>query len=67
MKVISADIVNLQAKEFLSINEASRLLNVSRWTVSRAIKAGKIGAVKFGRKMIVRRTDIDRLFGENYD
>lgn len=64
MKVVSAQILNLQAKNFLSINEASQLLNVSRWTVSRAIKAGKIQSVKFGRKMIIRREDIDRLFGE---
>lgn len=64
VKEISAEVVELQAKEFLSITEVGQLLNVSRWTVSRAIKARRLNAVKFGRKLIVRRSDIDRLFGE---
>lgn len=64
VKVISAEIVNLQSKEFLSIKEVGQLLNVSRWTLSRAIKDGKLKAVRFGRRIVIRRTDIDLLFSE---
>lgn len=62
VKQISAEKIELQAKEFLSINEASELLNVSRWTISRAIKDERLKAVKLGRRVIIRRKDIDQLF-----
>lgn len=52
----------LQAKDFLTVNEASELLNVSRWTISRAIADSRLKAVRMGRRVIIRRTDIDQLF-----
>lgn len=64
VKVISTETVNLQSKEFLSIKQACQLLNVSRWTLSRAIKDGRLYAVRFGRRIVIRREDIDRLFNE---
>ncbi len=62
VQVISVKKIELQAKEFLSINEASELLNVSRWTISRAIAADRLKAVRMGKRVIIRRKDIDQLF-----
>ena len=62
VQIISAKKTELQAKEFLSINEASELLNVSRWTISRAIADERLKAVRMGKRVIIRRKDIDELF-----
>jgi excisionase family DNA binding protein len=62
VQVISVKKIELQAKEFLSIDEASELLNVSRWTISRAIAADRLKAVRMGKRVIIRRKDIDQLF-----
>ena len=62
MQIISAKTTELQAKEFLSISEASELLNVSRWTISRAIADERLKAVRMGKRVIIRRKDIDELF-----
>ena len=62
VKIISVKQTEIQAKEFLTINEASELLNVSRWTISRAIAAERLKAVRMGKRVIIRRKDIDELF-----
>ena len=62
VREISISRTELQAKEFLTISEASRLLNVSRWTISRAIAADRLKAVHMGSRVIIRRLDIDQLF-----
>ena len=62
VKEISISKTELQAKEFLTISEASELLNVSRWTISRAITAERLKAVRMGSRVIIRRKDIDELF-----
>lgn len=62
VQIISVKKTEIQAKEFLTINEASELLNVSRWTISRAIAADRLKAVRMGRRVIIRRKDIDELF-----
>jgi excisionase family DNA binding protein len=62
VKIISVKQAEIQAKEFLTINEASELLNVSRWTISRAIAAERLKAVRMGKRVIIRRKDIDELF-----
>lgn len=59
---ISIPITKIQAKEFLSINDACKLLGVSRWTISRAIKEKRLKAVNLGKRIVIKRTDIDRLF-----
>lgn len=62
VQLISVKKTEIQAKEFLTINEASELLNVSRWTIRRAIAADRLKAVRMGRRVIIRRKDIDELF-----
>lgn len=49
-------------KEFLSIEETSTLLGASRMTIYRQIKKGTIKAVKLGRRTIIKRSEIDKLF-----
>ncbi len=49
-------------KEYLSKDEACRLVGISRWTLQRMIKRGTITAGKFGSRTIIRRTDLDKLF-----
>ena len=61
-EIIAAPIVELQAKDYLSVSDASALLGVSRWTLSRAINEGRLKAVRFGKRIVIKRTEIDRLF-----
>lgn len=62
VQTISVKKTELQAKEFLTIKEAGELLNVSRWTISRAIAAERLKAARMGNRVIIRRKDIDELF-----
>ncbi len=59
---ISTQITELQAKEFLSINEVCELLRISRRVISYAISTKRLKSVRFGRRIIIRRKDIDQLF-----
>lgn len=52
----------LNSKDFLSITEASQLIGVSRWTIQRMVKRGQLKSVQFGRKHIVKRSQIENLF-----
>ena len=61
-QAISIPIAKIQAKDFLSIDDACKLLGVSRWTVSRAIKEKRLKAVNLGKRIVIKRTEIDRLF-----
>ncbi|MCC9138619.1 helix-turn-helix domain-containing protein [Pontibacter silvestris] len=47
------------------MTETCQLLELSRWTVWRAIKAGELVAVKVGRRTIIKRVDLDQLFEQN--
>jgi excisionase family DNA binding protein len=38
----------LQHKRLLRVDEAARILNVSRWTVYRWVEAGRLGATRIG-------------------
>jgi excisionase family DNA binding protein len=48
--------------EFLSITEAAELLGVSSRTILRQIEKGTIRIAKIGRRTIIARTEIDKLF-----
>ncbi len=49
---------------FLSITETTELLGVSRWTIQRMIKRGELKAKKLGRRVIIARKDIDKMFSD---
>ena len=53
---------SLNDKDFLSIKEACCLLGASRWTIYRMIDNGVLNAGKIGRRTIIARNDIDKLF-----
>lgn len=55
-------IEDLKSKAFLSIAETSKLLGISRRTIYRMIERGEIIIAKAGRRSILRRSDIDKLF-----
>lgn len=61
-KVIARPIEEIKAKEFLTIDELTTLLPISRRTVHRLIAKGELKAAKLGRRTIIRRLDIDNLF-----
>jgi len=42
------EIQTLQHKQLLRVDEAARLLSVSRWTVYRWVEAGRLGGTRFG-------------------
>ena len=52
----------IQHKEFLSVDEAATLLGASRRTIQRMIAKGALKVGKLGRRIIVRRKEIDKLF-----
>jgi excisionase family DNA binding protein len=63
LKVKTQPIEVLKAKEFLTVKQASKLLNLSLRTTYRLIGNGTIKAVNLAeRKITIRRLDIDRLF-----
>jgi excisionase family DNA binding protein len=64
-KIISATDVEIEVikqKEFLSIKEIVKLLNISERTVYRLLKKGTIPSTKLGGRTIIKRSDIDKLF-----
>lgn len=58
----TANLNSLTSKNFLSVQDAAELIGVSRWTINRMIKRGELQIHKFGRKKIIQRTQIDKLF-----
>ncbi len=60
--IVSVPIARIQAKEFLSVSDAAKLLGVSRWTVGRAIKQSRLKVVKLGKRVVIKRSEIERMF-----
>jgi excisionase family DNA binding protein len=62
VQTISSKIIEVQNRDYLSIQDTCNLLGVSRWTVSRAIKDKRLKAVNLGKRIVIKRTEIDHLF-----
>jgi excisionase family DNA binding protein len=62
IQTITIPIIKIQSKDFLSIDDTCKLLGVSRWTISRAIKERRLKAVNLGKRVLIKRSEIDRLF-----
>jgi len=60
--IVSQPIKAIQAKDFLSVQEVCQLFKVSRTTVWRLMKDGKVHSAKIGRKKFITRSSIDALF-----
>lgn len=57
---------DIKEKQFLTVKDASILLNMSPKTVYRLIEREAINAVQFSeRKTLIRRSDIERYFDNN--
>jgi excisionase family DNA binding protein len=54
--------IGIQQKEFLSVEETATLLGASRRTIQRMISKGTLKVGKIGRRTIVKRLEIDKLF-----
>ena len=52
----------LVQKPYLGIKEACKLLNASDTTIRKAIKDGTLKTIRIGKKHIIRREDIEKLF-----
>lgn len=50
--------------EFFSVNEAEVLSGLSRWTWRRWAYHGKISSVKVGPRLLIPKTEIDRIMAE---
>ena len=61
-RVISKPFNELTVKLFLSIQETSTLLGVSRRTIYRLMEKEKLNVGKIGSRSIIQRSDIDKLF-----
>lgn len=59
---IEQPIIELQAKEFLTIQETCKLLGISRTTLWRIIKDGRLKTAKLGTRVIIRKLDLQDLF-----
>jgi excisionase family DNA binding protein len=58
------DFEELKGKPFLSIAETCRLIGISRRTVYRMMERGELMAGKAGKRTIIRRSDLDKLFDQ---
>ena len=61
-ETLAAPIIKIQTKDYLSVDETAKLLGISRWTLGRAIQDKRLNAVRFGKRIIIKRTDVDSLF-----
>lgn len=64
-KLLSLSELNIEAikqKDFLSIKEAHTLLGLSERTFFRLMKDGTIQATRLGKRTIIKRSEIDKLF-----
>ena len=57
LEKLSAPLKELQARDYLSVEEAATLLGVSRWTIQRAIKLRRLQTLKvLGRRIIPQKS-----------
>lgn len=52
--------------EFLTVAETAAVLKLNQQTVRNWIDAGKLPAVRVGRRVRIRRADFDRLLDKSY-
>jgi excisionase family DNA binding protein len=60
-QTIQQPIIQIQAKEFLTVAEVSQILNLSRTTIWRLIKKERLKVSKLGKRIIIRKSDIIQL------
>ena len=53
--------------KLLSIEAAAELLSISKWTVRAYIRAGKLRAVRLGRRVLLAEDELVRLVAESQE
>ena len=61
-RIVSKPLEELIVKPFLSISETCSLLGISRRTIYRMVQKGDLKAGKVGKRTIIQRSEIDKLF-----
>ena len=56
--------IDLKDKEFLSVSQTALLIGVSKRTIYRLIQNNELKYHKIGRRTIIKRLDINKLFEE---
>ncbi len=56
------NLAQINDKEYLSIADTCQLLGASRMTIYRNIKNGTIKAAKLGKRTIIKKSNIEKLF-----
>lgn len=56
----------ISKKPYLTVKDTCKLLNASDTTVRKAIREGRITTIRIGKKHIIRREDIERLFQKGF-
>lgn len=47
--------------QFLTLSDTARHLNVTRQTVARWIKMGRLPAYRIGREVLIEKSEVERL------
>ena len=63
-QTIRQPLAEIQAREFLSVEDVCDLFGVSRSTVWRICRAKRVKSAKIGRKRFILRSSIDQLFND---
>ncbi len=50
------------APAFLNIEQAAQYFGVTTWTIRRLISSKELAAKQFGKRFIIKRSDIDALW-----
>lgn len=50
-------------RKTITVEEAGRLLGISRATAYQAVKTGELPTIRIGRRLLVPRVQIDRMLG----
>jgi len=61
-EILEKPFTKLRAKDYLNIAETCLLLGVSRMTLHRQIKSGRLKAKRFGKRVIISKKHIEDLF-----
>jgi excisionase family DNA binding protein len=65
-QIVSNPVEILKTKEFLSVNEASKLIGCSRQAIYKMINTGRLNASRIMiKKTIIKRADIDSMLQQN--
>jgi excisionase family DNA binding protein len=59
VSILNTEMERIKARDFISIDQCSKLLGVSRFTIMRLVKSGVIASFKAGRRTILSRESIN--------